>query len=308
MATPETLCAELDPLVEREENQIVKAEVRELSAYSFDSDDKTLAGIGTSGSADSSRVHYFDSSDRTLVGIGPAEREKRAKLAESAACALRAEPTPESVPMPLSEAPGPFVASDDDDAPPRLPMKQREPWLLALSAVLIASAAVALLRGGVLYKAAPRQHSATTDAPLPPANGTRPRSAQFESAAATPAETSAVEIASTPFRALLGRQASEAPAPAASSATAQREQQLELEPRPASSAKLAGIEPLGALNVTSNPPSGLVLDGRPLGKAPRVIQLPAGPHTVLFVHPQRGRMSVTVNVRPGRTTVASANF
>ncbi len=178
MATPETHSVELDPLtpsfdgdqnaVESEEHQIVEADTRELPPYSFDSDDKTLVGMGTSGSAGSRTPRHFDSSDRTLVGIGPAERAKRAKLAELARHSQQAESAPEGVPMPHSEPPGPFVASDDDeDALDRLPMQKAEPWLLALSAVLVAAAAVALLRGVVPHTTAPRLHSATTVAPLP---------------------------------------------------------------------------------------------------------------------------------------------
>ncbi|MEI9938468.1 MAG: PEGA domain-containing protein [Pseudomonadota bacterium] len=316
MATPETHSVELDPFtpsfdgdlnaVQSEENQVVEAETRELSAYSFDSDDQTLVGIGISGSADSSRVRHFDSSDRTLVGIGPAERAKRAKLAELAEFAelvshsRQAESAPECVRMPHSEPPGPFVASDDDEGvSDRLPMQKREPWVLALSAVLVAAAAVALLRGVVPHTAASRLSSATTVAPPPTANESRARDVQFETAAVTSAETSASELPIT--------QATEAPQPAPAPTTAQRETQPELAPLRVTT-KSAGSEPLGALAVTSNPPSGLVLDGRPLGKAPRVIQLPSGPHTVLFVNPERGRMSVTVNVRAGRTTRASANF
>ncbi|MEI9947760.1 MAG: PEGA domain-containing protein [Pseudomonadota bacterium] len=312
MATSETRSVELDPLapwfdedlnaVESEAHQVVDADTRELPAYSFDSDDKTLVGIGISGAADSSTLHHFDSCDRTLVGIGPAKRAKRARraeLAELASHAQQVESAPEDVAMPSSEPPGPFVASDDDqDAPDRLPMQKGEPWLLALSAVLVAAAAVALLRG-VVPHTAPRLHSATTLAALPTANVPRTRSVQFETSAATPAETSAAEL---PIA-----RASEASEPAAQPATPEREEQPELAPRRAT-AKAAGREPLGVLDVTSNPPSGLVLDGRPLGKAPRVIRLPSGRHTVLFVHPERGRMSVTVNVKAGRTTSASADF
>lgn len=317
MATPETHSVELDPLVpsfdgdlnvvESEQNQIVEAEVRELPVYGFDSDDKTLVGIGSSDSADSIAVRHFDSSDRTLVGIGPAERAKlaqRARALELANHSEQAELPPESVPLPHSEPPGPFVASDDDeDAPDRVPMQRGEPWALALSAVLVAAAAAALLRGVVPHATAPRLHTAATMAPLPAINEPRTRSVQPETAAATSVETSALE---SPLR-----QAPEAPPTAAAPATVQREQP-ELAPRRAStksvSTKSAGTESLGALDVTSNSPAGLVLDGRPLGKAPRVIQLPSGPHTVLFVHPERGRMSVTVNVRAGRTTTASADF
>lgn len=285
MATPEMRSIELDPLVpsidedleavEIEQNQVVEAETRVLPAYSFDSDDKTLAGIGTSDSADSCEVRHFDSSDRTLVGIGPAERAKHAKLAELASRLQLAESAPESVPVPQSEPPGPFITSnEEDEVPARLPMQKGGPWLVALSGMLAAAAAFALVRGVSRQTAAPRLHSAM-------------------------AVASAVELPLAPAR--------EAPQPTVPPAAEQREQEPELAPRHPR-AKSAGAESLGALEVISNPPSGLVLDGRPLGKAPRVIQLPSGPHTVLFVHPERGRMSVTVNVRAGRTTIASADF
>ena len=311
MATPETHSVELDPLpppfdgelnaVESEDNQVVDADARELPAYGFDSDDKTLVGIGTSGSADS--VRHFDSSDQTLVGIGPAERAKRAraKAAELASRPRQAESVPDDVPMPHSEPPGPFVASDDDQPVPvrRLPMRKVEPWLLVPSAVLLAAAAVALLRGVVPRSTAPRLHSDTTILPLPTANETHSRPMQFATAAATSTETCALEIPMT--------QAPEASRPAALPATASHEKQPDLAPR-SPPTNWVGREPLGALDITSNPPSSLVLDGRPLGKAPRIIELASGPHTVLFIHPERGRVSVTVNVRAGRTTSASADF
>jgi len=345
MATPETHSVELDPfppscdgrveVVESELNQIVEAETRELPAYSSDGDDKTLVGIGSSGkvnsnSANSSAVQRFESSDRTLVGIGPAERAKQAKLAELASRSQQAaapaqsavphsEPPgsvamahsepPESVAMPHSE-PGPFVASNhDDETPERLPMKKGDSWLLALSALLVAAAAFALLRGVAPYNTSPRLRSAGTVVSPPALNEARTRLAQFEPAFASPADTS-VQHASAGLRstqAADGTQAAAAAPAAMPSATAQRESQSEVAPRHVNTTS-ASPAPLGALAITSNSPSGLVLDGRPLGKAPRLIQVPSGPHTVLFIHPQRGRMSVTVNVRPGRTTTASADF
>jgi hypothetical protein len=339
MATPETCSVEFDPLtpsfdgalnaVESEDNQVLAADTRELPPYSFDSDDKTLVGIGTSDSADSSTVRHFDSSDRTLVGIGPAERAKLAQLAqlaqfaqlaqaaELASHSQKAEPAPESIQLPHSELPhseppGPFVAGgDDEEAPQRLPVQKSESWVFALSAVLVAAAAVALLRGDVPHRSAPRLHSASTVAPLT-AEEARTRYAQFETAAPASAETSAAVLPADDYRSVQSVEipitlAPEAPQPAAPPVTAQREGQPQLAPRRATTKSAVG-EPLGALDVTSNPPSVLVLDGRPVGKAPRVIQLPSGPHTVLFVHPERGRMSVTVNVRAGRTTTASADF
>jgi hypothetical protein len=325
MATPETRSVELDPFapsvdgapnaLEREECRVVEPDTRELSAYGFDSDDKTLAGMGTSGSTDASTVSHIDSNDRTLVGIGPVEQ---AQLAELASHSQHAEPAPESVPMPHSEPPGPFVASDDrGDAPDRLPKQRGEPSLLALGTALLAAAAVALLRGGVPHSTAPHLHSATTFALLPMASATRTRYVQPETAAGTSADKSMVEIhipqapqpASPPatMPATATTTTTTTTTTTATATATQRETQPELAPRRAST-KTADSVPLGVLEVTSSPITGVVLDGRPLGKAPRVVQLPSGLHTVLFVHSERGRMSVTVNVRPGRTTSASADF
>jgi hypothetical protein len=65
---------------------------------------------------------------------------------------------------------------------------------------------------------------------------------------------------------------------------------------------------VGTLDVTSNPPANVVLDGRPIGKAPRVVRVLPGVHTVLFIHPLYGRRSLSVNVSEGRAARASADF
>jgi len=64
----------------------------------------------------------------------------------------------------------------------------------------------------------------------------------------------------------------------------------------------------GVIDVTSSPPANVVLDGRPLGQAPRVVKAPPGIHTVLFIHPLYGRQSLSVNVTAGRTSRAAAEF
>jgi serine/threonine-protein kinase len=65
----------------------------------------------------------------------------------------------------------------------------------------------------------------------------------------------------------------------------------------------------GTLNINSLPLSKVLLDGRPLGSTPKVgVPVPAGNHTVTFVHPERGRKSVTVNVKAGQTATASVRF
>lgn len=81
-------------------------------------------------------------------------------------------------------------------------------------------------------------------------------------------------------------------------------------PRPnPTPAQPAAVSDKGKLNVSSNPPSNAILDGRPLGPTPRAgISVAPGPHTVVFVHPQHGRKQVSVNVAAGKTANASVRF
>lgn len=65
----------------------------------------------------------------------------------------------------------------------------------------------------------------------------------------------------------------------------------------------------GTLSMNSLPLSKVLLDGRPLGSTPKVdVSVPAGTHTVTFVHPELGRKSVTVTVRVGESASASVRF
>jgi hypothetical protein len=64
----------------------------------------------------------------------------------------------------------------------------------------------------------------------------------------------------------------------------------------------------GKLSISSDPPAAVVVDGRPIGKAPRTVDMPPGLHTVVFIHPTEGRRSVSVNVLPRRETSASVEF
>src|ERR1041385_9108679 len=78
MTNPESRSIELEELalsddadtVDNDDKQITEADVRELSAYGFESNDRTWVGIGTAGSAQSNDVGNFDIEDQTLVGIG----------------------------------------------------------------------------------------------------------------------------------------------------------------------------------------------------------------------------------------------
>jgi hypothetical protein len=63
------------------------------------------------------------------------------------------------------------------------------------------------------------------------------------------------------------------------------------------------------ININSIPASNAILDGRPIGKTPRTnITTTPGSHTVVFVHPEKGRKQVVVNAVAGKTTTASVRF
>ncbi|MDI1442503.1 serine/threonine-protein kinase [Polyangium sp. 6x1] len=65
----------------------------------------------------------------------------------------------------------------------------------------------------------------------------------------------------------------------------------------------------GTLNINSIPVSKAVLDGRPLGSTPKVgLSVPAGTHTVTFIHPEKGKQTVTVTVKAGETKTAAVKF
>ncbi len=64
----------------------------------------------------------------------------------------------------------------------------------------------------------------------------------------------------------------------------------------------------GTLNINSIPISNVLVDGRPVGPTPRQMSVPAGKHSVTFVHPTLGRKSITVNVNAGKTALAATKF
>jgi hypothetical protein len=65
----------------------------------------------------------------------------------------------------------------------------------------------------------------------------------------------------------------------------------------------------GTLNINSIPVSKVVLDGRPLGSTPKVgVSVPAGPHTITFIHPDKGKATVSVTVKAGETKTAAHKF
>ena len=242
-------------------------------------------------------VYNFDSDKQTLVGLGPVERARRSRAAAE---------IPDSQRMPQSEAPGPFVADDADEAPPSF-RKPMVAWWAVVGPAVAAGLAVLALRG-----AAPADADA---AKVTKAAATTPQApAAISDAAQVVPPVPALEV--------------EPPAPvAAEPPTASPVVEPTTQPAtpsgatpPALPVKLAEAPPpsvvalandsanLGTVNVTSNPPANVVLDGRPIGKAPRVVQVPPGVHTLVFIHPLYGRQTQSVTVLAGQTAAVAATF
>ena len=83
---------------------------------------------------------------------------------------------------------------------------------------------------------------------------------------------------------------------------------------PASSTKTSVASTQGAagtatLNINSIPAANIILDGRPIGKTPRIgISVPAGNHTVVFVSADKGRGSQSVVVGNGQSKTVTHRF
>ena len=76
----------------------------------------------------------------------------------------------------------------------------------------------------------------------------------------------------------------------------------------------APAEPLVAkgkatLNLNSIPVSNVILNGKPLGPTPKIgVQVPPGPQTVVFVHPDLGRKVMSGTVAAGETKTFMARL
>lgn len=248
-------------------------------------------------------VYGFDSDKRTLVGLGPVERARRARQAAEA---------PDSQRMPQSEPPGPFIAAEDEDDAELLRSLRRPKlgrWALALPAALLVAAA-ALIAVRVSAPAAPPSSQPALAANAAPAVAAPAPELDRENAQAAPSDDSGVaaqpeiDPSSLPLEPSSQSASLKTPVvPAPPPVT------LPDQPSPTiTDGSNATDTSVGSLNVTSNPPANVLLDGRPLGQAPRLVQVPPGKHTVLFIHPLYGRRSLKVNVNAGQTTSASADF
>jgi PEGA domain len=246
-------------------------------------------------------VYNFDSDKQTLVGLGPVERARRSRMTAE---------IPDSQRMPQSESPGPFVA-DDDEAPPSF-RKPMVAWWAVVGPALVAGLAVLALRGAAPDDADSAKITKAAAPTLPVA----------------PAELPAISLEKEPAPPVAAAEVEQLPPAASESqpalpvdATAPVAKPSVVIP-PAVPVKLAEVPPpsvvvlsndapaanLGTVNVTSNPPANVVLDGRPIGKAPRLVQVPAGVHKLVFIHPLYGRQSQSVTVKPGQTATAAVTF
>jgi serine/threonine-protein kinase len=105
----------------------------------------------------------------------------------------------------------------------------------------------------------------------------------------------------------IGAPVAAAPAPAPAKTPSNTVLPVVLEETPAKPSAPATASS-GTLNLSSVPASNVIVDGRPIGPTPQRLTLAAGSHSVMFVHPVRGRKSMTVKVEPGKSAAASAKF
>ncbi|AUX33417.1 MULTISPECIES: PEGA domain-containing protein [Sorangium] len=123
-------------------------------------------------------------------------------------------------------------------------------------------------------------------------------------------EASRPEPAAAPVAAAAPARASDpAPAPAAPAPKSEAPAAAPKAEAPAAAPAPAAAAGNATLNINSIPVSKVVLDGRPLGSTPKVgVSVPAGSHTVTFIHPDLGKKSVTVSVKAGETKTAAVRF
>lgn len=76
--------------------------------------------------------------------------------------------------------------------------------------------------------------------------------------------------------------------------------------------KNAGATPAiegGTLNINSIPMANVVLDGRPMGSTPLIgLKVSAGPHSVVFIHPEHGRKASGTTVKAGGSATVAVRF
>ncbi len=62
------------------------------------------------------------------------------------------------------------------------------------------------------------------------------------------------------------------------------------------------------LSLLSDPPAAVLLDGKPMGQTPRRVSVEPGTHSVLFIHPTKGRARATAKLAAGQAKTLRAKF
>jgi hypothetical protein len=123
-----------------------------------------------------------------------------------------------------------------------------------------------------------------------------------------------IEVALTPLEAARRpRPRAPAAAPAASSSSSSAALAASRKPAAAShpAASAPAIDPTqGLLNISSVPPSQIILNGRPLGSTPKTAVVVPGDslQTIVFVHPKMGRRRAQKFVPAGKERTVSIRF
>lgn len=79
-------------------------------------------------------------------------------------------------------------------------------------------------------------------------------------------------------------------------------------PAPTAAPTAAPAVDTGTISINSIPVSSVLVNGRPVGQTPTRVTVSPGSHTVTFVHPEKGRKAVTVQVAAGGNAVAATRF
>jgi len=111
----------------------------------------------------------------------------------------------------------------------------------------------------------------------------------------------------------LAPQAQQSAAPPARAPQAPRHAATRESTKPAAAAAAPAPKPAsvanGTLNLNSIPPATVVVDGRPVGPTPILgLSVAAGAHTIVFVHPEKGRSVKMATVEAGETSAVVARF
>jgi hypothetical protein len=273
-------------------------ELDELPAWDDEVTLDRLAQQLTAGDTRSLAIYGLDSDQQTLVGIGPIERARRSREAAE---------KPDSERMPQSEPPGPFIAAEDEELPASLRSGKLGGWAIAVPAVLLAGAAALVFVRGRAPDSPPKaklSRPIIVAPPPPAAEAIEPPPVETPPAPSLDPAEEHGEVRPSAAPSQSARGAEHAPIRIAALPVKLPELSSPVFVDRSSDTDVN----VGTINVTSNPPASVVLDGRPLGKAPVVVRVPAGVHSLLFIHPLYGRRSRSVSVSPGMTVGASTEF